>query len=103
MVFVLITIDTEAHRGRDPINDWIYGRYKGKEYGIEKIMDLCERFGFKAVFFLDVAECWTYGDEIIKEVGEKILSRGHDVEMHIHPDHFTKDGERLFLFQYNSK
>lgn len=99
-IIVLITVDTEAHRGKNPINDWIYGYYKGEEYGINRIMDICEQFNFKATFFLDIAECWTYGDEVIHKIGQRIIERGHDLELHIHPEHFTKDREKLFLWQY---
>ena len=97
---ILLTVDTEAHKGNNPVAEWIYGEYQSKEYGINKIMDICDALKIKAVFFLDIAEAWSWGDRIIREIGENILNRWHDLQMHIHPDHFTKD-KRLFLYEYS--
>ena len=95
---ILLTVDTEAHKGSNPVKDWIYGEFKGKEYGIPLIMNICEQYGIKATFFIDVPEAWTWSDKIIQEVGNKILQRGHDLQLHIHPDHITKQ-PKLFLWE----
>jgi len=99
-IYVLVTVDVEAHRGCNPVEEWIYGRYKGEEYGISKIMDICDQCGVKSTFFIDVPEVWSWGQSVIQEVGRKILERGHDLQLHVHPDHITKE-PRLFLWEYN--
>lgn len=99
-IYILLTIDTEGHRGNTPVAEWIYGKYKGKEYGINKIMDICDALNIGASFFLDIAEAWTWGDKVIRQIGTTILNRNHDLQMHLHPDHFTKSN-RLFLHNYN--
>lgn len=97
---ILLTVDTEAHRGSNPVKDWMYGKFEGKEYGVPLIMDICEQYGIKAIFFIDVPEAWTWGDKIIQEVGNKVFQRGHDLQLHIHSNHITKQ-PRLFLWEYN--
>ena len=87
--YVLLTIDTEAsmHIGKPlPIAKMIYGDINGKQYGISKIMDICEQYGFKATFFVSVLESLHYGEEHIKKVCKSIYNRGHDVQLHIHPN-----------------
>ena len=97
---VIITIDTEGHVGSDPVEHLIWGKTsKKEEYGINRIMDICDSFSAKALFFVDVAEAWDYGKEKIAEVIRHIRKRGHDVGVHIHPDHMA-DRNRLFLWEY---
>lgn len=101
MNHVIITIDTEGHSGSNPVESLIYGiTADGKEYGIRYIMDMCENYGVKALFFVDIAAAWDYGDEKIKQVVKEIKDRGHDIGIHIHPDHMA-DKKRLFLSEYN--
>ena len=58
-------------------------------------MDVCDTYNVKALFFLDFAEAWDYGCDKIKEVVKLILKRGHDIGVHIHPDHMLdKDMSR---------
>lgn len=98
---VIVTIDTEGHAGADPIKHLIMGQTQsGELYGIPKIMDICDEFGVKALFFVDFAAAWDYGKERISEVVHYILNRGHDVGVHIHPDHMV-DKNRLFLYEYS--
>lgn len=97
---VILTIDTEGHDGKNPIEKLIWGKaVDGKEYGINHIMDICDRFAVKALFFVDIAEAWDYGKEKIAEVATHIRNRGHDVGVHVHPDHMA-DKSRLFLWEY---
>lgn len=100
---VIITVDTEGHVGKDPVKHLIWGETKnGKQCGIPLIMDLCEEVGAKALFFVDIAEAWDYGEDKIAEVMQYIVERGHDVGVHVHPDHMA-DPKRLFLFEYSYK
>ena len=97
---VILTVDTEGHRGDDPVGKLILGQTAEGEFGIAKIMDVCDTYNVKALFFLDFAEAWDYGCDKIKEVVKLILKRGHDIGVHIHPDHML-DKDRAFLWQYS--
>ena len=97
---VIVTIDTEGHDGKDPISKLILGNTSQGSYGIEYIMNVLDEFDVKAIFFVDFAEAWDYGEEKIENVVNTILRRGHDVGVHIHPDHMA-DKNRLFLWQYS--
>ena len=99
---VIVTIDTEGHDGKDPISKLILGETKEGKYGIEYIIDILDYFGVKALFFVDFAEAWDYGEDKIRKVVNLILSRGHNVGVHIHPDHMA-DKNRLFLWEYSKE
>ena len=101
MKSIIITVDTEGHVGIDPVKHLIWGETSdGQQNGIPLIMDLCDEVGAKALFFVDIAEAWHYGEEKIAEVMRYIVSRGHQVGVHIHPDHMA-DPKRLFLYEYS--
>lgn len=97
---VIITIDTEGHAGKDPIQHLIWGQTPSGELGgISLLMDLFDEYGAKGLFFVDFAEAFDYGKDRIAEIVQYIIQRGHDVGVHIHPDHMTKS-KKLFLFDY---
>lgn len=103
MNYALITVDTEGHDGKDPIDKLIWGRIGSDKFaGIDLIMDIAESHHTKALFFLDFAEAWDYGKDRIVEVSRHIDARGHDVGVHIHPDHMS-DKNRLFLWEYSKE
>lgn len=102
MQHIIVTIDTEGHKGENPVEKLIWGVTEQGRFGIEKIMDIFDEVGAKILFFLDFGASFEYGEEKIKEVVDVILSRGHDIGVHIHPDHI-KDPNRLFLFEYTYK
>lgn len=97
---VLVSIDVEAPEGLNGINNLIYGNIRGKEYGINCLMDILDSFEIKGLFFVDIAEAWEYNSKDIKGVINTINSRGHNVGVHIHPDRM-KDRQRRFLWQYS--
>lgn len=98
---VIVTIDTEGHVGSDPITRLIWGKdRKGQNNGISLIMDLCDKANVRALFFVDMAEAWDYGEDKIADVLRYIDGRCHDVGVHIHPDHMA-DPTRLFLHEYS--
>lgn len=96
---MLVTIDTEGHDGVDPIRRLIWGETADGRYGIERIMDEFDKVGAKVLFFVDFAEAWDYGRDKVETVVRTILKRGHNVGVHIHPDHMA-DKNRLFLYEY---
>lgn len=100
---VFITIDTEHSIGgafADPAlkpvgNDKrIYGRVDGKEYGIPLIMDIADRYGIPLTFFVEVLNKYYFGEDETREVCEYILGRGHDVQLHLHPNYLNFKEEK---------
>lgn len=100
MNYAIVTVDTEGHDGIFPIEKLILGETEHGNFGISKIMDICDEFYVKALFFVDIAECWDYGEKKIKNVINMILSRGHFAGVHVHPDHMADKG-RPFLWEYS--
>ncbi len=98
---VLISVDTEGPAGQLPVERMIYGKIRnGKEYGINFLMDYFDREGVRALFFVDIPEMNDHGEEKISKVMLDIASRGHDVGVHVHPDHMA-DPQRWYLWQYS--
>jgi hypothetical protein len=91
--FAMISVDVEALPGRaneDYVNKLIYGKFDGGEYGIGRLCDIFERTGIKATFFVDFACCCVHGDEGIFEAARYLLGRGHDVQLHMHPEIYVR-------------
>ena len=63
-------------------------------------MDEFDKVNAKVLFFVDFAEAWDYGRDKVEKVVHTILDRGHNVGVHIHPDHMA-DKNRLFLYEYS--
>lgn len=98
---LLLTVDTEGVRGIDPVRYQIWGDIgDGEHYGIPRIIDICDKYNIKALFFVDIAEVWHFGDEKIKEVIDYIIKKGHDVGVHIHPHHMPNES-RHFLYEFS--
>ena len=96
----LISVDTEGPAGELPVERMIYSRIRnGKEYGIHFLMDYFDKENIKALFFVDIPEIVDHGEDKIKKVMLDIFSRGHDVGVHVHPDHMY-DINRRYLWQY---
>ncbi len=88
----LFTSDTEVHlrwmahpEGPEGIQQQIFGRFAGQEVGIGLQMKLLDEYGFRGTFFIDVLAEYQLGDETLAPVFEAVLSRGHDVQLHLHP------------------
>lgn len=96
MVSVYLTIDTEyefgftARHGHGSRADNFARAIKGSmpdgEAGIFHQMDVFERHGLKAVFFVDPMPGLLWGKGAVADVVEPILKRGHDVQLHMHPE-----------------
>ncbi|MCE5279832.1 MAG: polysaccharide deacetylase family protein [Planctomycetaceae bacterium] len=63
----------------------VYCRRSGREYGVRAIMEILEDHGLPGVFFVDTAMDALFGRGLFQELCQEILSRGHDVQMHLHP------------------
>lgn len=100
-MYTIFTVDVEGHVGNAPVKHLIYGETEdGKLCGIDMLMDVLDRYKIRGLFFVDIAEVWDYGEQEIGDVLQHIKERGHDVGVHIHPDHMA-DKSRLFLSEYN--
>lgn len=91
-LLLLLTIDTEGslQRLRDPDPDrvvdlLVFGGEHG--LGIDLHMDLLEHFGATGSFFLDVLMEYRFGRRSVERIVERILTRGHEIQLHLHSDH----------------
>lgn len=84
--YVLITVDVETTSRGNPQAD-IWGRKDGSEagHGITEIMDILDRHGVKGTFFVNVYEANMHGGEVMADVCRAISRRGHDAQLHTHP------------------
>jgi peptidoglycan/xylan/chitin deacetylase (PgdA/CDA1 family) len=103
MTKVYFTIDTEYEFGfaarhglaarAENFARSIRGATPAAEAGTFHQMDVFERHGLKAVFFVDPMPALVWGTGAIAEVVEPILERGHDVQLHIHTEWLALAGE----------
>jgi peptidoglycan/xylan/chitin deacetylase (PgdA/CDA1 family) len=61
--------------------------------GIFHQMDVFDRHGLKAVFFVDPMPALVWGTEAIADVVEPIVRRGHDVQLHLHTEWLALAGD----------
>lgn len=59
--------------------------------GISHQMDVLDRFGLKAVFFVDPMPALLWGVEAVADVVGPIVARGHDVQLHCHTEWLAYD------------
>jgi len=87
--YLVITIDVEAQPARqsqDHVERLIYGNFPGQGHaGIVDMMDIADRHNVKLTFFLDVLEEVLYPKQI-EAVARLIVARGHDLQLHTHPE-----------------
>ncbi|HEX6665095.1 MAG TPA: hypothetical protein VF081_00690 [Solirubrobacterales bacterium] len=102
-LLLMFTIDTECSLLRQPnpnpdrlIDELIFGDFGngGPAGGIGLQMDLLEHFGFRGSFFVDVLMEFEHGQRALERTIEAILERGHEVELHVHPEHLEWSADR---------
>ena len=103
MTAVYITIDTEYSAGltaglgldaREEVFDRsIACRTPDGEVGIFHQMDVMDECGIKGVFFVDPMPAMVWGTRAIADVVEPILERGHEVQLHLHPEWLELAGD----------
>lgn len=96
MTALYFTIDTEYAAGitvrggkdtrRENFARSIAGRTARGDVGIGYQMDVLDRHGMKAVFFVDPMPALIWGVEAIADVVGPIVARGHDVQLHMHTE-----------------
>lgn len=99
----IFTIDTEISMGgaaRDPSltpvgpRRRIWADTEEGLFGITRFMDLLEDQGHRAVFFFEPVARAVVGAEELERAAQAIADRGHDVELHVHPE-FEMDLESV--------
>ncbi|MDY0131698.1 MAG: hypothetical protein RBR53_03425 [Desulforegulaceae bacterium] len=109
---IYITVDTETSIGgafSNPLlkpvgkEKRIYGKIAGEHYGIPLIMDIADSYGLKITFFVEVLNHYYFGKEDNYEVCQYILKRGHDVQLHLHPNYlnFKLDEPQKLIYSDN--
>ena len=103
MVALYVTIDTEYEPGFTAkhgagsraanFDRAIRGATPAGDVGIFHQMDVFDRQGLKAVFFVDPMPALLWGTGAIADVVEPILTRGHDVQLHLHTEWLAIAGD----------
>ena len=96
MSALYITIDTEysfgmargMNGGGQAVNyaSAIAGETPDGALGIDYQMDVFDRHGLKAVFFVDPMPALIWGTGAIAQIVRPIIARGHDVQLHLHTE-----------------
>ena len=65
----------------------VWGRFvnQKRELGVRLIMDMLEAHGCRATFFLEPFGSRWFGEESFLSICRELRSRGHDVQLHLHP------------------
>ncbi|MCK6544577.1 hypothetical protein L6R52_01780 [Myxococcota bacterium] len=91
----LFTIDTEISMGGAakapglrPVGPRrrIWGETSRGAFGISRFMDVFDEHGLKAVFFFEPVARAVVGAEELEAAARYVVARGHDVELHVHPE-----------------
>lgn len=97
---VLFTVDVEVGRGHDP-QARLWGRCEGGECGVEYQLERFRAHGIGATFFVNVYEAKPHGAALFREVCRTIERGGGEVQLHTHPDGWTQDATRRYMWQYS--
>jgi peptidoglycan/xylan/chitin deacetylase (PgdA/CDA1 family) len=91
-----LTIDTELASGlyrtlgkaalKEILDRSIVGKTNRKDVGVAHQMDVLDRHGLKAVFFVDPMPALVFGVGVVRDIVRPILDRGHDVQLHLHSE-----------------
>jgi peptidoglycan/xylan/chitin deacetylase (PgdA/CDA1 family) len=91
---VCITVDTEfdiAGAFADPWQNQPRGRehvlyeVNGRSEGLGFMLDVFQSNGIQATFFVEALNSFFFGDEPMRDLARRIVTAGHDVQLHLHP------------------
>jgi peptidoglycan/xylan/chitin deacetylase (PgdA/CDA1 family) len=97
MVQVFLTIDTECSMGgawENPQNKpvdperSVLGKIGAEYYGVPRIMDILEQYDLRGTFFIEVFAALNGFRNDLAGAYTRIVERGHDVQLHLHPIHY---------------
>ena len=103
---VFITIDVESGEYCKNYNGSVWGELQNHAevyYGLPLIIDLLEQVKLKAVFFVEALSALRHSVVNLQKICRFILENGHEVQLHIHPNHRHKEhkpGATLLLGKY---
>jgi len=100
---VLITIDTEVRTPadrHDAFDHDVLGRSQSNSRGAYWIADQLKSYGFAGVFFLDVYGSGRFRGAPYRELCDRLLDGGHDIQLHTHPDQMY-DRKRECMHEYS--
>ena len=83
----IITVDAETYALGGKLPDFgpnLYGQCGREEFGVPKIIEICDKYGAKATFFVDVYMHRHYGKQQTRDFCQRIARDGHDVQLHAH-------------------
>lgn len=95
---VFITVDTEhsiggafKDRNLKPVGNEkrIWGKIGETSFGIPLMMDIAETYDIRLTFFVEVLNKYYFGENETQKVCESILNRGHDIQLHLHPNYLN--------------
>ncbi len=90
---LIVTIDTEHFtQAPGPLVKYPNGAWctcEGVHCGFPLVMEICERYGIRATFFVNVFEYKVIGEKLMAAMCDEMLARGHDVQLHTHPSFVT--------------
>jgi len=68
-----------------PAERRVYCKVRGKDYGINLIMDILDEYGLRGIFFVETEARHYFGETKILDIIGEIRKRNHEVQLHIHP------------------
>lgn len=90
MTKIFITCDTELSAALFQAGvsaDENFARSIGCDgWGVEWQMDRLDEYGLTGVFFVDPMSALVYGVDVIARIVQPIVVRGHEVQLHLHPE-----------------
>lgn len=92
-VLVNVSVDVEAlpHRAiSDHVEKLILGRVGNGEFGVPREIAVFRELGVPATFYLELGETALWGFERMREVGQRILDSGMDLQLHLHSEVFAR-------------
>ena len=99
MINISVTIDVENPQTPLFEKKFSDNRIWSDGYGIEKIIEILDKYGVKGSFFTNVYEYPIWGKSEMERIVKFIHDKGHDVELHTHPI-WIDDKRRENMFQF---
>jgi hypothetical protein len=94
MTQVLITVDTELSPKShleglsyaDNFERSIQGKTDRGDFGLAHKLSRLDAYDLTGVFFVEALHGLVWGVDALKRITDPILERGHDVQLHLHPE-----------------
>lgn len=65
---------------------YVYGRSPKGNYALPKTLEILDRHALKGVFFVEPLFAARFGTEHLAELVDLIRVRGHEIQLHLHPE-----------------